>query len=77
MHAWDPQWEPQFSAKDVPESHVYARWTNWEQKDVRWHVTVIDTTKLDVEQTLDLVANWVITEREHTPRLSPGTRWWK
>ncbi len=77
MHAWDPQWEPQFSEGNVPASHSYARWTNWEQKDARWHVTVIDSTKLDVEQTLDMITNWVKTEREQTPHLSPDTRWWK
>jgi hypothetical protein len=59
MHAWDPQWEQRVIVGNGPAAHDYQRWTDWEQRDARWQVAVIDTTELSVEQMVDGVVEWV------------------
>ena len=76
MHAWDPQWEQTVITGDPPEKS-FSSWTTWQQTDERWHVTVIDTTALDINAVLDAVAIWVSAEREKAPLLTYKSRWWE
>ncbi|MCP5099652.1 MAG: hypothetical protein GY943_29210 [Chloroflexi bacterium] len=77
MHAWDPQWEQHVIVGNGPSDHAYGCWTNWQQTDTRWQVSVIDTTELNIEQVLDRVKLWVNLERDSTPTLTPDTKWWE
>lgn len=76
VHAWDPQWEPHVINGNGPGTHRYERWLNWAQGDERWRVKVLDTTEASVEQTLEMVAEWVTREKARNSLLSPKTRWW-
>jgi hypothetical protein len=76
MHAWDPQWEQHVIIGNGPPEHSYNVWVNWKQTDERWHVSVIDTTGAGIEQMLDMITEWVQTERNKTPLLSAATKWW-
>ncbi|MHA2232893.1 MAG: hypothetical protein ACXAB4_10410 [Candidatus Hodarchaeales archaeon] len=60
-----------------PSTHSYNRWRKWIQTDEQWQVTVIDTTNLSIDQTLDIVAEWVKSEKQKVPLLSSETQWWK
>lgn len=77
MHAWDPQWESRVIEEHAPDGHDHSRWTSWAQTDPRWSVKIIDTTKIKLDQVVELVANWVTSEQSNTPRLSNKTNWWK
>jgi hypothetical protein len=77
MHAWDPQWEQRVIVGNGPAEHSYECWIHWKQNDARWKVYVIDTTNVDIDQVLDLVSQWVNSEREKIPLLTKETRWWE
>ena len=77
MHAWDPQWEQHvISGNGLPEQD-YSCWMDWQKTDARWKVRVIDTTGLEIEQMLTMVAEWVQSERNKAPLLSRATKWWE
>jgi len=77
MHAWDPQWEQHVIKGNGSAEHDYDRWINWQQTDERWKVNVIDTTDIEIEQVLTVVAEWVISERNNGSLLTPATKWWE
>ena len=77
MHAWDPQWEQQVIIGNGPPEHNYDCWIHWKQNDLRWAVSVMDTTGTDVDLMLDKMAAWVESERDKTPLLTPDTKWWE
>jgi hypothetical protein len=77
MHAWDPQWEQQVIIGNGPPEHDYDCWIHWKQNDLRWAVSVMDTTGTDADLMLDKMAAWVESEREKTPLLTPDTKWWE
>jgi hypothetical protein len=77
MHAWDPQWEQHVIVGNGPPELSYERWIYWNQTDARWQVNMIDTTSMEIQQTLDRVAAWVKSEREKVPLLTPDTKWWE
>jgi hypothetical protein len=41
----------------------WERWTAWERGDPRWHVHIIDTTELTIEQMVGRLVAWVLMEQ--------------
>lgn len=63
MHAADPQWRQDVIKEDgAPEMH-WDRWDTWERGDPRWQVSLIDTTKLSIEEVAAEVSSWMEEER--------------
>lgn len=77
MHAWDPQWEQRVIIGNGPATHSYDCWIQWKQFDPRWQIKVIDTTFMNIEHVLANVTEWVSTEMDKVPLLTPETLWWE
>jgi hypothetical protein len=75
MHARDPRWEPHVIDRNGPSNHRYDRWRGWRHDDPRWQVVVLDTTLLTVEQSVQILIDWVQVARTKPSLLSPDTRW--
>lgn len=76
-HARDPQWLPHVIDRNGPATHRYDRWRTWTRGDPRWHVYVLDTTRLTVPRTLPILLEWVQLTRAKPSLLSPSARWWE
>ena len=77
MHAWDPQWEQDVIVGNGTDEHVYGRWTNWQQTDERWQVTVIDTTQVNAVIMVGKVAESVSAARKSIPPIGKTSGWWE
>jgi hypothetical protein len=59
VHAIDPQWRQDVICSAQVDTMQWERWTGWRRGDPRWHVHVLDTTHLAVEQAVDRIVAWV------------------
>ena len=75
MHARDPRWESHVIDRNGAPTHRYDRWRGWRHDDPRWQVVLLDTTLLTVEQSIQLLVDWVQVVRMKPILLSPDTRW--
>lgn len=63
-HAIDPTWRADVIKHPSTDDEMrWARWSTWQPGDARWHVRVIDTSVLPVEQVADQLAEWIAEER--------------
>jgi len=76
MHALDPQWEQRVIVESELPNWKWQNWTGWQKGDPRWDVQIIDTTRNSMQETAELVKNWVIEEREKSQPLTPERKWW-
>ncbi len=76
MHAKDPAWEQRVIVdKELPE-FGWERWTNWKAGDKRWDVKIIDTTENEMNNTADMVYDWIKEEKNKKQALTQETKWW-
>lgn len=59
MHAVDPQWYPDVLQKHGAAGMQWQRWSDWQQGDSRWQVSVIDTSTQTLAESAQCVAEWV------------------
>ena len=58
MHAVDPQWRQDVIRDESAPEMRWERWESWQRGDPRWHVQVIDTTALTIEEVASEVSRW-------------------
>jgi len=63
-HAEDPNWMPEVIATDDgPPGMRRERWSDWQAGDSRWHVRVVDTSALTIDEVASELADWIAEER--------------
>lgn len=77
MHAVDPQWEQRVIVDENLPEFGWSRWTAWNKDDPRWDVKIIDTSEKEVSYTVELVENWIKSEKSQEQELMPDKNWWK
>jgi hypothetical protein len=63
VHAVDPQWRKDVIRDVLLHEMQWERWTAWERGDPRWHVHVIDTSNLTIDQVVERIVAWVQAEQ--------------
>jgi hypothetical protein len=63
-HAADPSSSPSVIRHVATDAEMrWSRWSGWRAGDPRWHVRVIDTSSLAVEDVATLIVGWIRNER--------------
>lgn len=75
LHAVDPQWEQRIITT-IPEFH-WDRWTDWTKDDKRWNVNIVDNSNLSIEETVEILKDWVFEHKSKPNYLTIESKWWQ
>lgn len=77
LHAHDPRYEQRvLLTRDHPASE-WDRWKDWEPGDPRWNVLTNDSSAQVVDETVEVVAEWIASVRVGGAPLQRQQRWWE
>jgi energy-coupling factor transporter ATP-binding protein EcfA2 len=62
-HAADPHHAPEVLTTGTRPAMRWDRWNGWEADDPRWRTEVFDTTQRTVEESAEMVADWIAKVR--------------
>ena len=63
-HARDPRFRPFVIQERCDPSMQWERWSEWRANEQRWHVRIVDTTRVSVDEVVDELERWLQEERE-------------